>query len=58
MESEMLPIVFRTAHRAQCTGDAINAVLAAAGYSLYLLLKWLSLLLSGFYPNIRVCGRD
>ena len=26
-------------------GDAINAVLAAAGYNFYLLLKWLELLL-------------
>src|SRR5262249_26802214 len=30
------------AHR---TGDAINAVLAAAGYNFHLLLKWLQLLL-------------
>ena len=28
------------AHR---TGDAINAVLAAAGYNFHLLLKWLQL---------------
>ena len=33
------------AHR---TGDAVNAVLAAAGYNFHLLLKWLGLLLSGF----------
>ena len=31
-------------HRA---GDAINAVLAAAGYNFHLLLKWLELLLFG-----------
>ena len=58
MASEMLPIVFRTAHQAHRTGDAITAVLAAAHYSLYLLLKWPWLLLSGVYPNIRICGRD
>ena len=33
------------AHR---TGDAINAVLAAAGYNFHLLLKWPKLLLSSF----------
>ena len=33
------------AHRA---GDAVNAVLAAAGYNFHLLLKWLELLLSKF----------
>ena len=33
------------AHRA---GDALNAVLAAAGYNFHLLLRWLELLLSGF----------
>ena len=33
------------AHRAS---DAINAVLAAAGYNFHLLLKWLQLLLSRF----------
>ena len=33
------------AHR---VGDAVNAVLAAAGYNFHLLLKWLELLLSGF----------
>ena len=33
------------AHR---TGDAINAVLAAAGYNFHLLLKWLQLLLCRF----------
>ena len=33
------------AHRA---GDAVNAVLAAAGYNFHLLLKWLEVLLSGF----------
>ena len=33
------------AHRA---GDAVNAVLAAAGYNFHLLLRWLELLLSGF----------
>jgi IS5 family transposase len=33
------------AHR---TGDAISAVLAAAGYNFYLLLKWLQFLLSRF----------
>ena len=32
------------AHRA---GDALNAVLAAAGYNFHLLLRWLELLLSG-----------
>ncbi len=39
------------AHRA---GDAVNAILAAAGYNFSLLLKWLKLLLSeilaGFFP--------
>ena len=29
-------------------GDAVNAVLAAAGYNFHLLLKWLALLLSKF----------
>ena len=29
-------------------GDAVNAVLAAAGYNFHLLLKWLELLLSRF----------
>jgi transposase, IS5 family len=33
------------AHRA---GDAVNAVLAAAGHNFHLLLRWLELLLSGF----------
>ena len=33
------------AHRA---GDAVNAVLAAAGYNFHLLLRWLELLLSNF----------
>ena len=33
------------AHR---TGDAINVVLAAAGYNFHLLLKWLQLLLCRF----------
>jgi hypothetical protein len=33
------------AHRA---GDAVNAVLAAAGYNFHLLLRWLELLLSRF----------
>ena len=33
------------AHR---TGDAVSAVLAAAGYNFHLLLRWLELLLSGF----------
>ena len=33
------------AHR---TGDALNALLAAAGYNFHLLLKWLQLLLSRF----------
>jgi hypothetical protein len=35
-------------HLAHRTGDAINAVLAAAGYNFHLLLKWLQLLLSRF----------
>jgi IS5 family transposase len=29
-------------------GDAVNAVLAAAGYNFHLLLRWLELLLSRF----------
>jgi hypothetical protein len=29
-------------------GDAVNAVLAAAGYNFHLLLRWLELLLTGF----------
>ena len=29
-------------------GDAVNAVLAAAGYNFHLLLKWLELLLAKF----------
>jgi len=32
-------------HLAHTTGDAINAVLAAAGYNFRLLIKWLRLLL-------------
>jgi hypothetical protein len=32
-------------HRA---GDAVSAVLAAAGHNFHLLLRWLELLLSGF----------
>jgi transposase, IS5 family len=35
-------------HLAHRTGDAINAVLAAAGYNFHLLLRWLELLLSRF----------
>jgi IS5 family transposase len=35
-------------HLAHRAGDAINAVLAAAGYSFHLLIKWLELLLSSF----------
>ena len=31
-----------------CAGDAVNAVLAAAGYNFHLLLRWLELLLSRF----------
>jgi hypothetical protein len=30
--------------------DAVNAVLAAAGYNFHLLLRWLELLLSRFLP--------
>ncbi len=32
-------------HLAHSTGDAINAVLAAAGYNFRLLIRWLTLLL-------------
>lgn len=32
-------------HLAHAAGDAINAVLAAAGYNFRLLIRWLSLLL-------------
>ena len=39
------------AHRA---GDAVNAVLAAAGYNFHLLLKWLELLLSRFLTAQKV----
>jgi transposase, IS5 family len=35
-------------HLAHRAGDAINAVLAAAGYNFHLLIKWLELLLSSF----------
>ena len=39
-----------TAWAAIITGDAANAVLAAAGYNFHLLLKWLELLLSTLLP--------
>src|SRR5215831_15435456 len=42
------------AHR---TGDAINAVLAAAGYNFHLLLKWLQLLLCRFLAARNYYGR-
>jgi len=35
-------------------GDAINAVLAAAGYNFRRLIRWLSLLLSKILPELRV----
>ena len=31
-------------------GDAVNAVLAAAGYNFHLLLRWLEFVLSRFLP--------
>jgi IS5 family transposase len=31
-------------------GDAVNALLAAAGYNFHFLLRWLELLLSRFLP--------
>jgi IS5 family transposase len=33
---------------AHCAGDAVSAVLAAAGYNFHLLLRWPELLLSRF----------
>ena len=42
------------AHRA---GDAVNAVLAAAGYNFHLLLRWLELLLSKFLGGSESSGR-
>jgi len=38
-------------------GDAVNAVLAAAGYNFHLLLKWLELLLSRFLAAQNSTGR-
>ena len=37
-------------------GDAVNAVLAAAGYNFHLLLKWLELLLSRFLAAQKVAA--
>ena len=38
-------------------GDAVNAVLAAAGYNFHLLLKWLELLLSRIPGGSKSSGR-
>ena len=39
-------------------GDAINAVLAAAGYNFRRLLAWLSLLLSAIWRTLTTLGRS
>jgi len=47
-------------HLAHATGDAINAVLAAAGYNFCLLIKWLKLswltILSALIPRAQTSG--
>jgi hypothetical protein len=46
-------------HLAHRSGDAINAVLAAAGYNFRLLLRWLKFLLSeSSSPSVRTLSSD
>ncbi len=52
MTSEELPCV------AWSHGDRINAVLAAAGYSFSLLLRWLEALLRALFAMLNIAARQ
>jgi hypothetical protein len=48
-------------HLADASGDAINTVLAAAGYNFHVLLRWLKLLaclIRAFFPARQLSGRS